>query len=306
MSKHTSVMLDEVITGLNIKENGIYVDATLGYAGHSSEILKRVKRGYLFAFDQDQKAIDYSNEKLSKIDNNFQLIHANFKNLKLELDHYKIMAIDGICFDLGVSSPQLDEAERGFSYHADALLDMRMDQSKNYSAYDIVNNSSLEELTSIIRNYGEEKYAFSIAKNIISARVKQPITTTFELVDIIKRSMPYKARENKHPAKKTFQAIRIAVNDELNILRDSLITAINMLKPGGRICVISFHSLEDRIVKRLFTELSTIDPIVKGLPNIPEEYQPILKLISKHQPTNAEIENNKRARSAVLRIAEKI
>lgn len=306
MSKHTSVMLDEVITGLNIKENGVYVDATLGYAGHSSEILKRVKRGYLFAFDQDQKAIDYSSIKLNKIADNFQLIHANFKNLKAELNDKEITAIDGICFDLGVSSPQLDEAERGFSYHADALLDMRMDQSKNYSAYDIVNNSSIEELTSIIRNYGEEKYAFSIAKNIISARVNQPIITTFELVDIIKRSMPYKARENKHPAKKTFQAIRIAVNDELNILRDSLITAINMLKPGGRICVISFHSLEDRIVKRLFTELSTIDPIVKGLPNIPEEYQPILKLISKHQPTNAEIENNKRARSAVLRIAEKI
>lgn len=305
MSKHISVMLDEVISGLNIIENGVYVDATLGYGGHSSEILKRVKRGYLFAFDQDQKAIDYSAEKLAKIGSNFSLIHANFKTLKKELQQREINAVDGICFDLGVSSPQLDEAERGFSYHEDALLDMRMDQSQNYSAYDIINNNSLAELTNIIREYGEEKYAYSIAKNIISARNKQPITTTFELVDIIKRSMPYKARQAKHPAKKTFQAIRIAVNDELNILRDSLNDAISLLKPGGRICVISFHSLEDRIVKRLFNELSTIDPLVKGLPNIPEAYQPLLKIVGKYKPTDQEITINNRARSAVLRIAEK-
>lgn len=298
-------MLDEVISGLNIIENGVYVDATLGYGGHSSEILKRVKRGYLFAFDQDQKAIDYSAEKLAKIGSNFSLIHANFKTLKKELQQREINAVDGICFDLGVSSPQLDEAERGFSYHEDALLDMRMDQSQNYSAYDIINNNSLAELTNIIREYGEEKYAYSIAKNIISARNKQPITTTFELVDIIKRSMPYKARQAKHPAKKTFQAIRIAVNDELNILRDSLNDAISLLKPGGRICVISFHSLEDRIVKRLFNELSTIDPLVKGLPNIPEAYQPLLKIVGKYKPTDQEITINNRARSAVLRIAEK-
>lgn len=305
MSKHISVMLDEVISGLNIIENGVYVDVTLGYGGHSSEILKRVKRGYLFAFDQDQKAIDYSAEKLAKIGSNFSLIHANFKTLKKELQQREINAVDGICFDLGVSSPQLDEAERGFSYHEDALLDMRMDQSQNYSAYDIINNNSLAELTNIIREYGEEKYAYSIAKNIISARNKQPITTTFELVDIIKRSMPYKARQAKHPAKKTFQAIRIAVNDELNILRDSLNDAISLLKPGGRICVISFHSLEDRIVKRLFNELSTIDPLVKGLPNIPEAYQPLLKIVGKYKPTDQEITINNRARSAVLRIAEK-
>ena len=300
---HTTVLLEETVDSLNPKENGVYVDATLGYAGHASELLKKIQKGYLFAFDQDQNAIKASNKELAKINNNFTIIHSNFKHLKEELEKLGVTKIDGIIFDLGVSSPQLDEQDRGFSYHQDALLDMRMNQNQDLTAHVVVNEYSETDLIRIFYDYGEEKYAKSIAKNIIKAR---PINTTLELVEVIKNSMPEKAKRGSHPAKRTFQAIRIEVNNELGILQDTLKDAIDMLNIGGRISVISFHSLEDRIVKQLFKELSKIDPIVKGLPDIPKEYQPKLKLISKIKPTNLEIEQNNRARSATLRIAEKI
>ena len=215
---HYSVMLKEVIDNLNLKDTGIYVDATLGYAGHTGEILKRVKRGFIFAFDQDINAINYSKEKLSQIGSNFLLIKSNFLYMKEELAKQNINSVDGIVFDLGVSSPQLDTKERGFSYHFDSRLDMRMDLDNPISAYEVVNNYSESDLFRIISTYGEEKHAKSIAKNIVKARNIKPIETTLELVDVIKKSMPYKDTINKHPAKKTFQAIRIEVNHELDIL----------------------------------------------------------------------------------------
>jgi 16S rRNA (cytosine1402-N4)-methyltransferase len=303
MILHTSVLLKETINGLNPKTDGIYVDATLGYAGHSSELLKKVKKGYLFAIDQDQTAIKASQKRLAEINSNFTIIHSNFSNLKTELEKLGITGIDGIIFDLGVSSPQLDEGSRGFSYHQAAKLDMRMNQEQSLSAYQVVNEYSETGLIRVLRTFGEEPYAKSIAKNIIKAR---PINTTLELVEVIKASMPEKAKRGSHPAKRTFQAIRIEVNSEISILSETLNDAIDLLKVGGRICVISFHSLEDRITKQVFKEASSIDPVVKGLPNIPLEYQPKLKLISKLKPTNLEIEQNNRARSAILRIAEKI
>ena len=273
---HYSVMLKEVIDNLNLKDTGIYVDATLGYAGHTGEILKRVKRGFIFAFDQDINAINYSKEKLSKIGSNFLLIKSNFLYMKEELAKQNINSVDGIVFDLGVSSPQLDTKERGFSYHFDSRLDMRMDLDNPISAYEVVNNYSESDLTRIISTYGEEKHAKSIAKNIVKARNIKPIETTLELVDVIKKSMPYKDTINKHPAKKTFQAIRIEVNHELDILETSLKNALSLLNVGGRMVVITFHSLEDRIVKQVFKEVSSVDPVVASLPVIPDAYQPDL------------------------------
>lgn len=303
---HKSVLLKETIDNLNIKENLIYVDATLGYAGHSREVLKRINKGFLFAFDQDSEAIAYSNKVLSGISKSYEIIHANFLNLKSELEKRNIKKIDGIMFDLGVSSPQLDNADRGFSYHYDARLDMRMNQDDKISAYEVVNNYSEKSLVDIFFKYGEEKYAKSIAKRIINYRFTKPIETTFELVEIIKSSVPERYKRDGHPARKVFQAIRIEVNKELDILGKTLEDAIDMLNTGGRICVITFHSLEDRICKNIFKKYSDIPELAKGLPDIPDQYKPTLKLIGRFFPSEEEVEVNNRARSATLRVAEKL
>ena len=305
---HISVLLNESIDSLNIKEDGIYVDATLGYAGHSSEILKRIKRGHLFAFDQDKTAITAANEKLKNIGSNYTIIKSNFVNMKEKLQELDINEVDGILFDLGVSSPQLDEEERGFSYHKNAKLDMRMDQDSNFSAYDVVNTYTEQELTKILFTYGEEKYAKSIARNIIKQRSIKPIETTFELVDIIKSSVPEKYMRDKHPARRTFQAIRIEVNHELDILESSMKDALSLLKVGGILSVITFHSLEDRIVKNVFKEKTSIDPKLKGLPNIPTEYLPDYELVNTKAitPGVKELDENNRSRSSKLRIIKRI
>lgn len=305
---HISVLLKESIEALNIKEDGVYVDATLGYGGHSSEILKRIKKGHLFAFDQDRIAIEHAEKRLSAIAHNFTIIKSNFKNMKKCLEEREIHGVDGILFDLGVSSPQLDEAERGFSYHQDAKLDMRMDLDSNFSAMNVVNEYTEEELMRIIRDYGEEKYAKSIARNIVRTRKEKTIETTFELVEVIKNSMPQKAMRDKHPARKTFQAIRIEVNHELEILTSSIEDALSLLNVGGRCAIITFHSLEDKIVKNIFKEKTKIDEHVKGLPNIPEEYLPDFQLVYRKgiTATSKELEENQRSRSATLRVIERI
>lgn len=305
---HISVLLEESINGLNLKEDGIYVDATLGYAGHSSQILKKIIRGCLFAFDQDVDAISYSQEKLSAISDNFSIIKSNFVNIKEELNKRNIYEVDGILFDLGVSSPQLDQGDRGFSYHQDAKLDMRMDRDNNLSAYNVVNEYSESDLVQIFYKFGEEKYSKSIARNIVKAREIKPIETTFELVDIIKNSVPEKAKRDKHPARKVFQALRIEVNKELDILEKTMEDSLSLLKVGGRLAVITFHSLEDRIIKNIFKEKTSIDKKVRGLPNIPDEYLPDFKLIN-NKPIVAnqeELDINARSRSAKLRIIERI
>ena len=304
---HKSVLLNEVITNLNIKEDGIYVDATLGYAGHSSEILKKLTNGHLYGFDQDDFAIEKSDEKLKTISNHYTIIRSNFSKLKEKLANYQVDKVNGILFDLGVSSVQIDDAKRGFSFHQDAKLDMRMDTTSPFSAHDVVNTYSYPELVRILRDYGEEKYATSIAKNIIKEREKQPIETTFQLVDIIKMSMPMKAMRDGHPARKTFQAIRIEVNHELDVLKTGLKQALDLLDIGGRCCVISFHSLEDRIVKNMFQEYSSIPKEFKNLPFIPEEYLPKYKIISKGIiASREELNENTRAHSARLRVIERI
>ena len=305
---HVSVLLEESIENLQIKEDGVYVDGTLGYAGHSGEILKRIKRGSLFAFDQDQEAIDYARKKLESIDSNFTIIKSNFRYLKEKLEEQGVTEVDGILFDLGVSSPQLDQAYRGFSYHQDARLDMRMDQEQALSAYEVVNTYEEKELARIFFQYGEEKYANPIARNIVNARKEAPIETTFQLVDIIKHSVPEKYSREKHPARKVFQAIRIEVNQELEILEDTMLDASSILKVGGRLCVITFHSLEDRIIKNVFKHLTEIDARVKGLPEIPESYLPDFKLVTTKAivPSEEEQIENNRSRSAKLRVLERI
>ncbi len=303
---HKTVLLEETIDNLNIKEDGIYVDATLGFGGHSSLILKRIKRGFLFAFDQDIVAINYSLEKLSKISNNFEIIKANFSKLKEELEKRNVTKVNGLVFDLGVSSLQLDTAARGFSYHRDAKLDMRMDTDASLSAYNVVNEYPYEKLVKILRDYGEEKYASNIARNIVRRREKKEIVTTFELVDIIKSSMPMKAMRDSHPARKTFQAIRIEVNRELEVLKTALDSAFEMLEVGGRIAVITFHSLEDKIVKEKFYSHSKLDDNLIRLPFVPEEYLPKFKIVATIFPTDKEISENNRSRSAKLRIIERI
>jgi len=303
---HISVLKEESINWLNIRDGLIYVDCTLGYAGHSGEILKKNKKGWLYAFDQDIDAIEYSEKKLSSIGNNFEIIKSNFVNLKSELNKRGINKVDGILFDLGVSSPQLDVAERGFSYHEDARLDMRMDRNNEISAYEVVNDYSESELITIFFRYGEERYSKSIARKIVEYRKNKPIETTLELVEIIKAGVPEKYKRETHPAKRVFQAIRIEVNKELEVFERALKDAIDMLNVGGRVCVITFHSLEDKICKDIFKKNSEVNKVFKGLPNIPYEYLPKLKVISKNVPTNLELENNNRSRSATLRIAEKI
>ena len=304
--KHKSVLLKESIDFLNIKEDGIYVDATLGYGGHSLEILKRIKKGFLFAFDQDSEAIKYSTERLKEY-HNFKIIKDNFANMRECLAKENISKVDGILFDIGVSSMQLDEDYRGFSYHNDAPLDMRMDTDSNFSAYNVVNDYDYHELVRVIRDYGEEKYATSIAKNIVKSREEKKIETTLELVDIIKKSMPQREMRDGHPARKTFQAIRIEVNHELEVLEKGITEAIDLLNVGGRLCVITFHSLEDRIVKNIFRKYSEVDSKFIKLPEIPLEYMPKVKVISKGiVPGQDELTENNRARSARLRVIEKI
>lgn len=300
---HKSVLLNECITNLNLNEKSVVVDCTLGYAGHSSEILKRIKKGHLFAFDQDDEAIANSNERLNNISNNYTIIKSNFVNIKNELNKLGIIEVDSILYDLGVSSPQLDNDYRGFSFHNSARLDMRMDTSKKLDAHYIVNNYDYKSLVRIFYEYGEEKYSNSIAKNIIKNR---PINDTLELVEIIKEAVPEKYKRNHHPARKIFQAIRIEVNDELNVFENSLRDALDLIKIGGRICVITFHSLEDKICKEIFKEVSTIDPCLKNLPIIPLEYLPKYKILKTIKPSKNELEDNNRARSAKLRIIERI
>ena len=305
---HYTVMKNESIEALNLKESGVYVDCTLGYAGDSTEILKRVKKGFLFTFDQDIEAITWSEQKLCKIASNYEIIKSNFKNIKEELNKRNVKEVDGILFDLGVSSPQLDCDYRGFSYHKNARLDMRMDLSSNFSAYDVVNTYSEEKLADIIFRYGEEKYARRIAKNIVNKRAIKPIETTFDLLDIIKESIPFRDRKEKHPGKRTFQAIRIEVNHELEVLEIALRDSLRLLKVGGRIVVITFHSLEDKMVKDIFKEVSEVDPTIKGLPNIPDNLLPDFKVINKKiiVPSEKELQENNRSRSSKLRIIERI
>ena len=302
---HKSVLLEECLQYLNLKENSMIVDATLGYGGHSSEILKRIPKGYLYSFDQDKQAITYSQTKLIEIASNFEIIHTNFKNLKRELQKRNIQKIQGILFDLGVSSPQLDEKERGFSFHQDAKLDMRMDQSQPLSAYEVVNTYSYQELVRIFTQYGEEKYASSIAKKIIEQRIT-PIETTLQLVEIIKNAVPEKYKREHHPARKIFQAIRIEVNQELEVFKKTLQDALELLDINGRICVITFHSLEDKICKQIMKDACQIDPSLKKLPIIPIEYLPKFKIVATISPTEQELEENHRARSAKLRVIERI
>lgn len=306
--KHYSVMLNEAISGLDIKKDGIYVDATLGYAGHSKEILKRLESGKLIAFDQDDEAIEEADKVLSIVGSNYQIIHSNFSSLKEKLGELGVSKVDGILFDLGLSSPQIDNVERGFTFMNDAILDMRMDRSSKVTAKMIVNSYSIEELSEIFYKYGEEKLSKIIAKKIVSSRLDKEILTTQELVDIIKASVGLKYFNKFHPERKIFQAIRIEVNNELGVLEKVLPEAIEMLKPGARICVITFHSLEDRIVKQVFKKYSELDDLVKGLPVIPDKYKPMLKLVNKKVilPTEEELDKNSRSRSAKLRIGERI
>lgn len=305
---HESVLLNETIESLNLKDNSIVVDMTLGFAGHSSQILKRIKNGYLFAFDQDEEALKFSKEKLSKISDNFQIIDSNFVYAKEKLKELGVEKVDGILYDLGVSSPQLDEDYRGFSYRFDAPLDMRMDQDNKLTAKIIVNTYSYDKLKKIFKEYGESKFSSNIARNIVKYRESKEIDSTLELVDIIKSSVPYKERLKKHPAKQIFQALRIEVNDELNVLKKSLDDSLSMLNVGGRIAVITFHSLEDKIVKHKFLEVTKIDEISKGLPNMPLDKLPDYKLITKKgiKASREELDFNNRAHSATLRVIEKI
>ena len=308
MDKHISVLLEESISSLNLKENSIIVDATLGYAGHSSSILDRIKKGYLFAFDQDSEAISYSTNRLLKIGTNFTIIKSNFVHMKEELQKLGVEKVDGVLFDLGVSSPQLDEKTRGFSYHSDSKLDMRMDQSQELSAYEVVNNYSKELLSEIFLKYGEDRFANNIAKKIVEYRTQKPIETTLELVEIIKTAVPMKFRKDKHPARQIFQAIRIEVNHELEVLEPSINQALDLLNVGGRCAVITFHSLEDRLVKDIFREKCRVDEKIKGIPDIPQEYLPNFRLVVNKaiKPSNEEIEKNPRSRSSRLRVIERI
>ena len=308
MEKHISVLLNESISSLNLKVNSVIVDATLGYGGHSSNILDRIKEGYLFAFDQDSEAIRHSTDRLSKIGTNFTIIKSNFVNMKEELQKLNVSKVDGILFDLGVSSPQLDDSERGFSYHNDAKLDMRMDKEQSLSAYEVVNNYSKEQLARIFKQYGESKFANNIAKRIVEYRQEKTIETTLELVEVIKTAVPMKFRIDKHPARQIFQAIRIEVNHELDVLEPAILQALDLLNVGGRCAIITFHSLEDRIVKQIFNEKTKIDDKVKGMPNIPDEYLPDFKLVYNKVivPSDEELKNNPRARSSKLRVIEKI
>lgn len=306
--KHYSVLLKETIDSLQIKNDGVYVDATLGYGGHSSHILEKLTTGTLYAFDKDEEAIKYSTERLSKINHHFQIIHSDFGQMKEKLAEFGITEVDGIVFDLGVSSPQIDEAERGFSFMNDAPLDMRMDKSQSFDAMQVVNEYSFEDLRDLFFQYGEESKSKFIAAEIVATRAHKRIETTKELVLVIRKAVGEKYFLQKHPERQIFQAIRIEVNNELNTLETVLPEAIDLLKTGGRISVITFHSLEDRIVKRIFKKYSEVNEMVKGLPEIPLEYKPSIRLVNKKPivATNEELDGNRRSKSAKLRVIERI
>lgn len=309
MFEHITVLKEEAVDALNIKEDGIYVDCTLGGGGHSKAILDRLSTGHLYAFDQDQWAIDNAKTVLAGYKDKLTVVERNFSYIKEALSDLGVEKVDGILFDLGVSSPQLDKGERGFSYQFDAKLDMRMDQTSDLTAYEVVNEWEYERLVSIFFKFGEEKFSKQIARKIEKAREQQPIETTFELVEIIKDAIPAPARrKGGHPAKRIFQAIRIAVNDELKVFEQALIDGMSILNSGGRISVITFHSLEDRICKTTMKEAASGPELPPGMPIIPDEYQPEMKLVTRKPilPSEEEQEGNRRARSAKLRIAEKI
>lgn len=308
MFHHVSVMLNETIDYLNIKEDGVYVDCTLGGAGHALYLLNQLNdKGRLIAIDQDLTAIENAKEVLKEHLHKVTFVHNNFRELTNILNELEIEKVDGIYYDLGVSSPQLDVPERGFSYHNDAKLDMRMDQTQSLSAYEVVNQWSYEALVRIFFRYGEEKFSKQIARRIEAHREQQPIETTLELVDVIKEGIPAKARrKGGHPAKRVFQAIRIAVNHELSAFEDSVEQAIECVKVGGRISVITFHSLEDRLCKQIFQEFEKGPDVPRGLPVIPEAYTPKLKRVNRKPitATDDDLNENNRARSAKLRVAE--
>lgn len=308
MFHHISVLLKETVDQLNINPDGIYVDCTLGGAGHSLYLLSQLsEQGRLIAFDQDTTAIEHAKEKLKDYSDKVTFVHRNFRDLNQVLDDLNIDKVDGILYDLGVSSPQLDVPERGFSYHYDAKLDMRMDQTQSLSAYEVVNEWSYEALVKIFFRYGEEKFSKQIARRIETKRQERPITTTFDLVDCIKEGIPAKARRTGgHPAKRIFQAIRIAVNDELKAFEDSLEQAIERVHVHGRISVITFHSLEDRLCKQMFQEYEKGPDVPRGLPVVPEAYTPKLKRVNRKPivASHEDLEENNRARSAKLRVAE--
>ena len=305
-TKHISVLLNEAVASLSIKPNGIYVDCTLGGGGHSSLILSQIPDGYLYAFDKDEKAINIARSKLSKIASNFTIINTNFSNIQFALKEYGVTKVDGILYDLGVSSFQIDTPERGFSYRFDGPLDMRMDQSQTLDAYTVVNTYTESHLKSILYEYGEERYASSIAKKIVKERQIKPIQSTLELVEIIKKAVPASYLRLGHPAKQTFQAIRIEVNNELAILSKSLEDGLNLLNSGGRMVVITFHSLEDRIVKRLFHQKTTLN-LPKDLPFIPDGYDVDFMLVNHKViiPSVDEVKSNNRSHSAKMRIIQK-
>lgn len=306
MEEHVSVLLNEAIDALNIKKDGIYVDLTLGRGGHSSKILEKLTTGKLYCFDQDKEAIEQSRPRLEKISSNFEIIKSNFRNFKEELEKRGISKVDGILMDLGVSSPQFDNEERGFSYKGSARLDMRMDQEQSLDAYEVINNYSLNELCRIFREYGEDKYYYQIARKIVQNRIDSPIETTDELVDIIKSCKPQKELMKKgHPAKQIFQAIRIEVNDELGALKEALQKGIDMIDKNGRIVVISFHSLEDRIVKNMFNSVAKVQGDRLNLYTLPDEIEkPKYELVNNKiiVPSEKEMEVNSRSKSAKMRI----
>ena len=306
---HVSVLLNECLDGLKIRPDGIYVDGTLGGAGHSSQIAKRLTNGRLIGIDRDTTALNAAGERLKEFGERITLVHSNFSEIAAVLEDQKIDGVDGILLDLGVSSPQLDDADRGFSYMADAPLDMRMNREDALSAYDVVNGWSFEELRRILFDYGEERYAPRIAEAICNRRMGKNIQTTLELVDVIRGAMPAAAlREKQHPAKRSFQAIRIAVNDELGSVEKVMRDAIPCLKPGGRLAVITFHSLEDRIVKNAMAEAAKGCTCPPNFPVCVCGRKPQVKLITRKPVTagNAELEMNPRSRSAKLRVCEKI
>jgi len=310
MFNHTTVLLKETVDGLNIRPDGIYVDCTLGGAGHSEYLVSQLSdEGRLICFDQDQIAIDNVKERLAPYLDRVTFVHSNFRYIQQELSALGITTVDGILYDLGVSSPQLDVAERGFSYHQDAPLDMRMDQTAALTAFHVVNEWDYSDLVRIFYRYGEEKFSKQIARKIEEARVKAPIETTSQLVELIKDGIPAAARrKGGHPAKRVFQAIRIAVNDELGAAEDSLQQALDLIDVEGRVSVITFHSLEDRLCKTLFKEKSSLPDLPPGLPVIPEHLKPDFKLVTRKPilPSDEELEENNRSRSAKLRIIERI
>ena len=310
MTNHVPVLLNETIEGLNIKPDGIYVDLTLGRGGHSKEVLKRLTTGRLISFDKDETAIEESKQNLVDFSTKFTGIHDDFRNFRKNLDDLGIDKIDGIMADLGVSSPQFDDVSRGFSYKDDARLDMRMDRRQKFSAYELINTYPLAELTRVFREYGEDKFSYQIAKKIIEIRAKKPIETTSELVEIIKSVKPQKELMKKgHPAKQIFQAIRIEVNDELGALKVALKDALASLKIGGRACFITFHSLEDRLVKNAFNEVSKVEGTRHNVFALPTEKDlPDFKLINNKViiADEKELENNPRSKSAKLRIIERV